>query len=243
MSKVVHVLGNGDKAVYYQREKREGTKILCNMPPFELDPKEVYATCMVDFKMMMALTEGSVNLDRYRWVLGTRPRMWMYERTAFHLKYAPNVREFYTTVPDYAGNATNFNCGHMAVHYAATRHKADEINLYGFDTLFDFNMRSVTDLVLPSDRSDSNNYRLLNNWRPIWRDIFREFPNTKFVLHHNHDSLKIPKLDNVEVKVYNDVMTKAQTKKDPSDISDGRGMEVPLNRKQRRAKDAQQRKA
>ena len=65
-TKVVHVLGNGDKAVYYEREKRVGTKILCNMPPFELDPKEVYATCMVDFKMMMALTEGSVSYTHLR---------------------------------------------------------------------------------------------------------------------------------------------------------------------------------
>lgn len=248
MSKIIHVIGNGDKAHYYQREERKGMKLLCNMPPFEMDPKEVYATCMVDFKMMMALTEGSIKLDQYEWVLGTRPRIWMYERSTFYLKYASRVREFYTHVPKYAGNATNFNCGHMAVHYAAAKHKADEIHLYGFDSILDFNMRSVTDLFLQSDRGDTNNYRLLNNWRPVWRDIFREFPQTKFVLHHNHDNLKIPKLDNMEVVVYNDSITKAQTKKDESDISDGRGMEVPinatpLNRKQRRAQESLQRKA
>jgi len=248
MAKVIHILGNGDKAHYYQREPRKGMKILCNMPPFEVPSNEVYATCMVDFKMMMALTEGSVNLDRYMWVLGTRPRVWMYERSAFYLKYAPNIKEFYTHVPKYAGNATNFNCGHMAVHYAANRHKADEVHLYGFDSILDFNMRSVTDLVLSSDRGDVNNYRLLNNWRPIWRDIFREFKNTKFVLHHNHDNLKIPTLDNVEVKVYDDKISATQKRKDVSDISDGRGMDVPLNtaplnRKQRRAQAAQERKA
>ena len=249
MGKVVHVLGNGDKAHYYQREPRKGLKLLCNMPPFEVDPKEVFATCMVDFKMMMALTEGAVNLDAYNWVLGNRPRIWMYERSQFYMKYAHLIRGFYLHVPQYAGNATNFNCGHMAVHYAANHHKADEIHMYGFDTIFDFNMRSVTDLVLNSDRSDDNNYRLLNNWRPIWRDIFREFSNTKFVLHHNHDKLKIPKFDNVEVKVYNDIPSKTQERKDPSDISDGRGSEVPivtdpipLNRKQRRYLEAQQRK-
>jgi hypothetical protein len=246
--KIFHVLGNGDKAHYYKREKREGKLLLCNMPPFEIDPKEVYATCMVDFKMMQALTEGSIQLDQYEWILGTRPRIWMYERADFYLKYANRVKGFYTHVPAYAGNPTNFNCGHMAVHYAANERKADEIHMYGFDTLFDFNMRSMTDLVLSSDRTTVNNYRLLNNWRPIWRDIFREFPNTKFVLHHNHNNLKIPKLDNVEIVVYNDVLSKAQTKADESDISDGRGMEVPintqsLNRKQRRAQEAMQRKA
>jgi len=248
MSKVFHVLGNGDKASLYQREKRVGTKLLCNMPPFEIDRKEIYATCMVDFKMMAALTEGSIKLDQYNWVLGTRPKIWMEQKHAFYMKYAPNIKEFYTTVPKYAVNATNFNCGHMAVHYAANRHKADEIHMYGFDTIFDFNMRSVTDVVLNSDRTQNNNYRLLNNWRPIWRDIFRQFPNTKFVLHHNHDNLKIPKLDNMEIVVYNDKMSSAQMRDDTSDISDGRGMQVPiqtapLNRKQRRAQEARQRKA
>jgi len=244
--KIWHVLGNGDMASLYKKRKvTEGKLLLCNMPPFPVPPKEVYATCMVDFKMMAALTEGHLALGEYNWVLGTRPRIWMYERTGFHLKYAPNVKEFYTHVPDYAYNATNFNCGHMAVHYAAARHKADEVHLYGFDTIFDFNMRSITDLYLSSDRSDNNNYRLLNIWRPIWRDVFREFPDTKFVLHHNHDKLKIPKLDNIEIIVYDDIpVSKKQTKKDESDISDGRGMDEqevnpgkglpPMNRKQRR---------
>ena len=58
-NKVIHVLGNGDKASYYQEQPRHGMKLLCNMPPFEVPAKEVYATCMVDFKMMAALTEGS----------------------------------------------------------------------------------------------------------------------------------------------------------------------------------------
>lgn len=237
MSNVFHILGNGDKAIYYQKEKRVGTKLLCNMPPFEIPRNEVFATCMVDFKMMMALTEGSINLDAYPWILGTRPKIWMQERHAFYLKYAHNIKEFYTHVPEYAGNATNFNCGHMAVHYAANKKKADEIHMYGFDTIFDFNMRSVTDMVLSSDRSTNNNYRLLNNWRPIWVEIFKEFPKTKFVLHHNHDNLKIPKLDNMEVVVYNDKMSSAQKQEDKSDISN-----VPINRKQRRAQESIARK-
>ena len=245
MSKVFHVLGNGDKATYYLREKRVGTKLLCNMPPFEVPRNEVFATCMVDFKMMAALTEGSISLDVYPWVLGTRPKIWMENRHAFYMKYAQNIKEFYTHVPKYAGNATNFNCGHMAVHYAANRHKADEIHMYGFDTLLDFNMRSYTDVVLNSDRSNNNNYRLLNNWRPIWRDIFREFSNTKFVLHHNHDNLKIQKLDNVEVVVYDDKMSKLQLQEDKSDMSgvQEKTEQPPMNRKQRRALASQKRKA
>lgn len=226
MSKVVHVLGNGDKASYYLEEPRIGTKILCNMPPFAVPSKEVYATCMVDFKMMAALTAGEIAIDQYMWVLGTRPRIWMYERSAFYMKYAPNIKEFYTTVPDYAGNATNFNCGHMAVRYSAQKFKPDVIHLYGFDTIFDFNMRSITDVYLSSDRTQVNNYRLLNNWRPVWRDIFREFPKIEFVFHHNHDDFKIPKLDNMRVVVYNKPLSKLQERHDESDISDGRGMDI-----------------
>lgn len=221
--KVWHVLGNGDKASYFQNEEREGNILLCNMPPFEVDPKKVYATVMVDFKMMHALTEGSINIDQYMWVLGNRPRIWMYERASFYLKYASNIKEFYLNVPSYCGApgsaqaATNFNCGHMAVHYACNKHKADVVNLYGFDTLFDFNMRSITDLYLSSDRTDTNNYRLLNIWRPVWTGIIKEFPNTEFIFHHNHDAIKIPKLDNMTIKVYNDPMTKHQTKEEPKE--------------------------
>ena len=58
-----HVLGNGDKAVYYLKEKRNGKLLLCNMPPFEISSENVYATVMVDFKMMSALTEGSINIE------------------------------------------------------------------------------------------------------------------------------------------------------------------------------------
>ena len=228
MNKVFHVLGNGDKASYYLEEERIGTKLLCNMPPFDLPESDViYATCMVDFKMMMALTEGSIKLDQYQWILGTRPREWMHQRSDFYIKYAPNIKEFYTHVPHYAGNATNFNCGHMAVHYAASK-GADEIHMYGFDSLFDFNMRSVSDLFLQSDRSQENNFRLLNNWRPVWRDIIREFPNTKFVLHHNHDNLKIPKLENLEIVLYDGSISSYQRTVDNGDISDGRGMDIQI---------------
>ena len=98
MSKVWHILGNGDKASYYNEAPREGKLLLCNMPPFEVPRKKVYATTMVDFKMMMALTEGSIALDQYDWILGTRPRIWMYEQSNFYMKYAHCVKDFYTHV-------------------------------------------------------------------------------------------------------------------------------------------------
>lgn len=242
MSRVIHVIGNGDKAVFYRNEERKGMKLICNMPPFEIHPKEIFATCMVDFKMMMALTEGSMNLDMYPWVLGNRPKIWMGEKPGFYLKYAQNIKEFYLDVPEYCGPvgspqaATNFNCGHMAVHYACKKHKATEVHMYGFDTLFDFNMRSITDLYLSSDRSNTNNYRLIENWRPIWYHMFNEFSNTKFVFHHDHNDIKIPKTKNMEFVVYS---KRRQKKEEPKEV------EVDLstmNRKQRRVYESRKRK-
>lgn len=198
MSKVFHLLGNGDSANLFDHGCK-GTRIICNMPPFHVD--KVYASVMVDFKMMYALSEGSLNLDMYQWVLGTRPKIWMEQRPDFYMKHAHRVKDFYLTVPEYAGNATNFNCGHMAAHYICNKHKPTEVHMYGFDSIFDKNMRSITDLYLSSDRSDVNNFRLLNNWRPIWNGIFDEFKNVKFYLYHKHKNSKIALPENVEVIV------------------------------------------
>ena len=90
----------------------------------------------------------------------------------------------------------------MACHYAANKVKADEIHLYGFDSIFDFNLRSCSDFYLGSDRGNQNNNRLANNWRPVWENMFKEFPNTKFFLHHMHDAIKINIGNNVEIVTY-----------------------------------------
>jgi hypothetical protein len=197
--RVVHLIGNGDMAPMYKPAK--GIKVTCNMPPFQV--ADVYATVMVDFKMMKALSEGSLRLDAYDWVLGVRPKKWMEMRPDFHMKYAKNIKEFYTVLPEYAGQGgagyTNFNCGHMAAHYCAGKLKADEVHMYGFDSLFDMNLRSVTDLYLNSDRSNANNFRLAENWRPIWQGIFNEFSETKFVIYHKHDNIKFAVGSNVVI--------------------------------------------
>lgn len=203
MTRVVHLIGNGDNAVMYKPSK--GIKITCNMPPFAV--ADVYGTVMVDFKMMRALAEGAVRLDAYDWILGARPKKWMEIQPAFYMKYAKNIKEFYLNLPSYAvpnnGNTmngyTNFNCGHMAAHYCANKLQADEIHMYGFDSLFDANLRSVTDTFLSSDRSITNNHRLAENWRPIWQGIFNEFHNTKFVLYHKHNQIKFDVGNNVEI--------------------------------------------
>ena len=197
--KVVHIIGNGDQASLFHKEKRVGMKLTCNIPPWPVNG--VYGTVMVDFKMMRALHEGSLTIPG-DWILGMRPKIWMDQQPTFYVKYSSQVKEFYTVLPKYVANYTDFNCGHMAVHYAANKVKADEIHMYGFDSIFDFNLRSCSDFYLNSDRGNSNTIRLANNWRPVWSNMFKEFPKTKFIMHHIHDAVKFPIPDNVSVKTY-----------------------------------------
>ena len=74
--------------------------------------------------------------------------------------------------------------------------------MYGFDSIFDFNLRSVSDFILNSDRENMNTNRLANNWRPIWTHMFKEFQDTEFILHHIHDEFKIKITDNVRAEVH-----------------------------------------
>jgi len=197
MSRVAHVIGNGDSASFYKPAK--GLKITCNLPPFTVD--DVYTTCMVDFKMMKAIHEGSVTVPG-EWTMGYRPKKWCEMHPSFHMKYAQQIKGFYLDKPEYVQNYTDFNCGHMATHFTANKLAADEIHMYGFDSIFDFSLRSCTDFYLSSDRGLTNNNRLINNWRPIWLKMFNEFKNTQFVLHHKHNNVKFNLPDNVDIRVH-----------------------------------------
>jgi hypothetical protein len=79
--------------------------------------------------------------------------------------------------------------------------KAEEVHIYGFDSIFDLDLTSFTDLILESDRGTLNTHRLANNWRPLWPALFKEFPTTTFHLYHIHDNIKIPTTDNVKIHV------------------------------------------
>lgn len=203
-----NILGNGDNAGLFKRGT-EGKLLICNMPPFEIPRNEVFATCMVDYKMMLALAKGHIKLNMYDWVLGNRPRHWMEMNPAFYMKYSQNIKGFHLTIPEYAKlpgqneaqAATNYSCGHMALDYACRAKGATEVHVYGFDSLFDMNLRSYTDILLESDRSTSNTHRIANNWRPVWEGFFKEFKDVQFYLHHVHDKIKIDVGENVNVVV------------------------------------------
>jgi hypothetical protein len=194
MGRTVHIIGNGDNAGMYKPQK--GVKLTCNLPPFAVD--NCHATCLVDFKMMHAMAEGSV-FPTGNWVLGFRPKTWLERNPSYRITWASHIKEFYTELPDYVANYTDFNCGHMCAHYAGNKIEGTEIHMYGFDSMFDPNLRSCTDFYLNSDRGNTNNHRLMNNWRPIWGELFNEFKDTQWVLHHKHANLKFPKPDNVEI--------------------------------------------
>ena len=119
------------------------------------------------------------------------------------MKHAPQIKEFYLHLPEYVNDYTDFNRGHFAVNYALNKLKADEVHMYGFDSIFDFNMKSCTDFYLNSDRADPNSFRLMNNWRPVWEAMFKEYADRKIILHHRHDGLRLDVGDNVEIRVSN----------------------------------------
>ena len=200
MRRVVHIIGNGGSSFLYNEEKRKGLKLGCNQIGFNIPEK--YASCIVDYKFMQAMTANEITLPG-QWILGFRPKHWMEMNPDYYMKVSKQVKEFYTELPNYAANYTDFNCGHMAAHYSANKLKADEIHLYGFDSIFDFNLNSASDLSLKSDRGSANNLSLADNWRPIWQSMFKEFSNTKFILHYTHDKLKINIGNNVDVRIYN----------------------------------------
>ena len=199
MPRVVHVIGNGDSAHFYNEKERKGLKITCNIPPFPVH--DAYGTCMVDFKMMRALTKGELQLPG-DWILGMRPKIWMEKQPQFYVQMASQIKEFYTKLPKYVPNYTDFNCGHMATHYSCSKFTPDIVHMWGFDSIFDLNLKSCTDFYLPSARDDGNNVRLSNNWRPVWRSIFNEFKDVNFKLHHFHDHSKVQLPENVEVEVH-----------------------------------------
>lgn len=196
MSKVAHLIGNGKSSGLYTPSN--GFKILCNLPPFAVD--NVYTTVMVDFKMMKSIHEGLLSVPG-DWVLGARPKKWMEIQPGFYLKHSRQIKEFYTVLPKYASSYTDFNCGAMASHYIASKLKCDEIHMYGFDSIFGFDITSCSDMYLPSSRDNNNTQKLTSKWRPIWKGIFEEFSETKFILYKpkafGDSQMPLPK--NVEI--------------------------------------------
>jgi len=199
MARTVHIVGNGDAALFYHEAPRKGLKLTCNLPPFEV--QNVFATTIVDFKMMNAMAKGEIVVPG-QWILGMRPKIFLDRNSRAYVKFAPQIKEFYTTLPKYCPNYTDLSCGHFAVHYAATKYNPDEIHIYGFDSMFDFNLRSSSDVFMHSDRENVNNNRLATNWRNVWPGIFNEFKNIKFHLHHFHDGIKFKVGDNVNIDVH-----------------------------------------
>jgi len=193
----VHVVGNGPSSAIFTKTpvSNEDKIIACNLPPFTIN--RVYGYMIVDFKMMRAIREGSLMVPP-EWILGFRPKMFCDSDPMFHMQHASKIKEFYTTLPDYVPNYKDFSCGHAAVHYAATKLRPRVIHMYGFDSIFDFDSTSCSDLYLPSSRDLINTNTLTASWRRIWPALWREFPTIDFKLYGRHVDVKIPLGKNVE---------------------------------------------
>jgi len=60
----------------------------------------------------------------------------------------------------------------MAVHYVCNKLKAEEVHMYGFDSIFDFNLRSISDLYLSSLRDPTHNNKLKSEWFNRYKNMF-----------------------------------------------------------------------
>jgi hypothetical protein len=197
MTRVAHIIGNGGSTSLYKPSP--GYILTCNLPGMAVE--NVYASCIVDFKMMVAMAEGSVHVPG-EWILGARPHRFCNMNPTFYMRSAPQIKEFFVDLPTYAGNYTNFNCGHMAVYYSVKRLGCKEVNMYGFDSMFELDLRSASDFYLVSDRDPANNLRLTDLWRPIWQQMFAEFPDVQFNIHYKHDKIKFAIPENAKVVVH-----------------------------------------
>ena len=194
------LLGNGASAGLYHEVETNGKIYTCNLPPFAVP--EAVATFMVDFKMMRAIASGSVVVPG-DWIIGARPKYWMNKNPTFYMKYSGQIKEMFIEKPDYAPDYTAFNCGHMGAYYLLKRKQAKVIHLFGFDSIFSFDLHSVTDFYLNSDRSTTNSRRLADNWRPIWQKIFEEFSDVQFKVYYYKEVPKISLPSNVKVIIRN----------------------------------------
>ena len=83
MPRIVQIIGNGDSAAFYnEAPKRKGLKLTCNLAPFEVEG--VYATCIVDFKMMNTIHKGEIEVPG-EWICGARPKEYCNRNPKFHL--------------------------------------------------------------------------------------------------------------------------------------------------------------
>lgn len=194
MSKVAHIIGNGPSAGLYKPAK--GLITCCNLPPFAVD--NIFVSGIVDFKMFRAMEEGSVTVPG-DWVLGVRPKKFLDNNPLYYMKHAKQIKTVYKVLPEYCANYTDFNCGHMVTHYMANVIDCDELHLYGFDSIFTFSLTSCTDFYLESDRSINNTNRLTTIWSGVWKGIFEEFSDKKFVLHTRSNNKRLVFPENVDV--------------------------------------------
>ena len=146
------------------------------------------------------MAEGSVAVPG-DWLLGYRPKLWFEQFPQYRIKFGKQIKQFYLDLPKYADNYTNFNCGHFASHFAANKMKADVVHMYGFNSLFEMDLFSSSDLYLHSNRDWQNNIKLTQNWRTVWKGLFEEFPNTEFRLYYTHKNIKLPVPENVNIVV------------------------------------------
>jgi hypothetical protein len=157
----IHFIGNGESNSLYSYQPHDFV-VACNVPKF----KNTYKVLsIIDQKVLLFLENNRTSIKPVD--------IWC----------TPEIKRFAETkslpgrYQDVYEKKHRWNSGHLAIQHMAKTHS--KINLWGMDSMFTDDLTSqMDDRVIRSKRPNLN-----IQWRPNWTTVFKQAPNTEFVVH------------------------------------------------------------
>lgn len=156
-----HLVGNGNSQNLFSFDIGDYV-VACNVPKHKHNYKVL---SIIDQKVLLYLQNN---------------------RTAIHpveiwctpeIKRYAEAKSLPGTYKDVYKKRHRWNSGHLAVEHMAKTH--NEIHMWGMDSMFKDDLTSLMD-----DRVKRPQRPNLNKeWRPNWSTVFKQAPNTRFVIH------------------------------------------------------------
>ena len=158
-----HFIGNGASKNIFNQRVRYGFRVVGNIPK-EIEHWD--ACSIIDHKMsvwisntnkkMLANKDIWCSQDVAKWA-----KQWNLEGR-WHAIYEPKMK---------------FNSGHQAVQHLSKKFKF--IDLWGMDSMWSEDLTSEMDDRVPRSKRPPLN----REWRPHWRNLFKNNPECKYVIH------------------------------------------------------------
>ena len=173
----IHILGNGPSLLNF--DKSTGIRVGCNFAQPDLNPDW---TMIADIKPVKKLYEGYQLVCPA--VLSERANDYIHKKT---IKLSEDRIQIRRVVPfikyEDIHEKWGMNSAQHAVHYALEENQADEVHLWGCDSLWSTNIESSTDALVHKDLVFMNSQNIYFTWRDYWNRIFEDNPKTIFVVH------------------------------------------------------------